>query len=119
MKLTDLTITQAKDLLKKNPKYALEFYINGESEFQYKADKRMYPYNSSYTSAWCANNHIVGINQQTNSTIGSTISTKHLFDTKKIMTEKQYGELLQTVLQNYGNLTASLVNIVEDNNKQF
>jgi len=69
-----------------------------------------YPLGDKYVSAWCANNGIIGCILDINS---ATLQCKvkdvvHIFDTTKIATERQQGEIYQDLLLKYGKLSQSL-----------
>jgi len=103
-------------LLKYLPITALDSYISANSNYTYKNSNKTYPCSSSYTSAWCAHNHVVGISQRVDSaTLKQTIDSNILFDTKKIVSEKQHGEMLQHALSTYADLTNILGDVVDEN----
>lgn len=105
-------------LLQRNPLCALSVYMNNLDTFT--SNKKSYSLNPSYVSAWASNNHIVGIEQKVDSvTVNSTIDAYTLFDTKKILSEKQYGEMMQEVMTTYGALTSNLINVIDSENADF
>jgi len=102
------------------PSYAIDSYLQGDKVIKYSDSNEEYLFNSKYVSAWCFNNHIVGYQQKVDSaTLKKTIKMCHMFDTKKIMEEKQYGEMVQTMMQRYGELTLNLDNLINKETAEF
>ena len=90
-------------------------YLKGSTSLQ------NYPINSSYISAWCDANHIVGTQQQViSATLNKVIDTCHIFNSKKIKEEKQYGQIMARMVNNYGAITTSLNKVVKNKkDKEF
>ena len=98
----------AQEFMKKYSTSVIHAYISGEDQLQ------NYPINSSYISAWCDANHIVGIQQKVSSaTLQKNIDTCHIFNIKKIKEEKQYGQIMARVVNNYGAVTTSLKKVIK------
>ena len=93
----------------------LRLYQEGQEKLTFANDNEQYSLNSAYISAWCGANHIVGVEQKVRSaTLGKVIDICHLFDLKKIMSEKQHGEMLAQVSERYGRLASSLKRVISD-----
>lgn len=59
-----------------------------------------YSLNGRYVSAWIANNHIAGFKYLVNSaTLGKKIDICHLVNVQQIMTERDFGEYYQNLMQ--------------------
>jgi len=104
--------------LKRDPAYVLRHYKSGLKVLQVNGSE--YPISSEYIAAWCTHNHIVGTKDRINSaTIDKEIDACHLFDTKKIMSQKQRGEQLYKFLNTYGQLSSDLNKGLDDNTRAF
>jgi len=105
------------------PRRILSLYTKGEKVIKLKNDDGVeseYTIDHEYISAWCSANHVVGIRQNAwSATIFEDIQVCHLFDTKKIMSEKQRGLMYAKMLDRYGQITASLEHIVEDDTEKL
>jgi len=111
----------AKILVSSHPLFAIKRYIKGATEFEFSnIPNQVYPINSSYLSAWCSANHVVGAKTKVDSaTLNKTIDTWHLFDVKKIMTEKQQGNRLQNIIDKFGVLSQTLRGVVDEDSAKF
>ncbi len=113
---TKITFERVPSLLKR----VFYAYQDGETEYQFEDpitnEKTNIPINHDYISAWCAENGIIGTRYETTqSRIGIPFQACHIFDLKKIMTEKQYGTMLSNMFQNYGEITNTLANLFGGN----
>ncbi len=84
-------------LLRNIPLEVLDKVIDGKL-VGYKND--YYSLNEHYVSAWIANNHIAGFMYFVNSaTLDKKITTYQLVNVNQIMTERDYGEYYQNLMQ--------------------
>lgn len=98
----------AQSFLKKDSANVIYAYTSGQDQIQ------GYPINSSCISAWCDANHIVGVQQQViSATLRKNINTCHIFNMKKIKEEKQYGQMMTRIVNNYGAITTSLKKVIK------
>lgn len=105
----------ARSILRYDPKAILSSYSDGAHIINFINLNGDYTIDHNFISAWCSANHIIGISETVDSvTLDETIPICHLFDTKKIMSEKQRGLMYANMLDKYSEIAESLENIVED-----
>ena len=115
---TYVTAFNSRLALKRSPAYVLKHYKNGSQIMNINGEQ--YPISSEYISAWCSHNHVIGTKDRINSvTIDKEIDACHLFDTKRIASEKQNGERLSKLINTYGELSHSLEGIVPEDAERF
>lgn len=100
----------AKMWLRTDMRSVISSYMN---DVQPKIDNEEYPISNKYISAWCANNGIIGCVTDINSvTLGGRVNDViHIFDTTRIETERQHGEIYQELLSKYSKLSELLANV--------
>jgi len=108
----------AKLLLIHDTSFAMEIYAQSGSESKYTSvvidgESITIPITHEYVASWLYNNNIVGAmgvdlqnNKQTNGV--------YVFDSKKVGTEKEVGDKIQSVMSDYGPITELLDNFTED-----
>ena|GEM_PF-7068466 len=102
-----------KHVMAGHAKSVIRAYQEGDSGLHLSESNEDVLISHDYVSAWCSANHIVGTELLVNSvTLNKTVPVYHMFDTKKIMSEKQKGFALNAMLKEFGGITNALENVV-------